>query len=541
MPKLAVRRQEFLSLFSRRDIFISKPYNEKRWKTVKAPLFDALILRAISDSHRGIFRGCFSSHRTKFGVLDIDKESRHRNAHELQKLQAHLAAVNLYGILYRSSDSGGWHLYLPFDEWEESEEVETTLKTWLKCLGYQIEGGQLEVFPSGNGLRLPLQKGFAWLNDDGSLKVRREEITEEQALASFLSDLEENSSNWQRAKRLIESQIQSAGSLAGAGGQSHDKVISLAGFEDFFKRGKIQETWDKGRDYWLNGLNGPNQRHEAVLAIGHYLWYGDDSENIPAFPGRGHNETRARLIEAWLRKKHNGFCNHINRGQWNEILAHIWRAVFWRRGNRFKAYEPYPMTDRLIKRLIEVYNKTGQLFEINRMAEANNKRQLAARDRIRAAVLKCEQSGQQITRNGLAELTGCSPNTVSRHQDLWLLTTGSGVYSRGVWGVSLAPAGLEVGFEEQEKSEFTPSVQEDSEGFEIENEKTVAVAPLAICLANSQPSNPRHKVHALRVASQAFTLGPWFDSIQAVRLTDAGGIFVCSSIRPQRGPPESLF
>ncbi|OWY58904.1 hypothetical protein B7486_77450, partial [cyanobacterium TDX16] len=145
-------------------------------------------------------------------------------------------------------------MYLPFDEWVESDEVNQTLKTWLKNLGYEIVSGQLEIFPSGNALRLPLQKGFAWLNCDGSIKVRREEIREDEALASFLQDFEENSRNWQKAKRLIESQIQSAGSRAGASVQEHEKVISIAGFDDLFQKGKIQEQWNKGREYWLNGL-----------------------------------------------------------------------------------------------------------------------------------------------------------------------------------------------------------------------------------------------------------------------------------------------
>jgi len=210
--------------------------------------------------------------------------SRYHNATELQKLQVHFSAVGLYAISYQSSDSSGWHLYLPFSEWVESDEVNRTLKTWLKSLEYEIASGQLEIFPSGNALRLPLQKGFAWLNPDGSIKVRREEIREDEALASFLSDFEENSRNWQNAKTLIENQIQSAGSRAGAGAQEHEKVISLAGFDDLFRKGKIQDKWDKGREYWIHGLAQKNQRHDAIQAVGHYLWYGDASENVPAYP-----------------------------------------------------------------------------------------------------------------------------------------------------------------------------------------------------------------------------------------------------------------
>jgi len=516
------QRQQFLSLYPRRDAFIWKTYDQERWQKANGPLLDAQILGVVSDEGRGLFRGCYWSHKTRHAVLDIDTESRYHNAAELQKLQAHLSAVGLYAITYRSSDSGGWHLYLPFDEWAGSDEVNQTLKVWLKTLGYEVKSGQLEIFPSGNALRLPLQKGFAWLAPDGSIKVRREEMKEDEAIASFLQDFEKNSRNWQQAKSLIESQNQSAGSVAGA--QEHEKVISIAGFDDLFRKGKIQDVWEIGREYWRSGLTAKNQRHDAVMAVGHYLWYGDSSENIPAYPGRRNDENRARLIEAWLKKKHNGFCRHINIEQWKEIEAHIWRTVFWRRGKNLEARKPYPLTDRLLKRLLEVYTKTGRLYEIDRMAEANRKREQGARARIKNAVSQCLRTGQQITRNGLAEIAGCSPNTVSRHQDLWLLTTGSGVYNRGVGGVSSGSAVPGIGFEEKEKSEIPFRSGSDSADLETEQPLSVKVAPLQFCPANSQPESTQRKDRALRTAAQVFTPGPLLPGIRAEGQMCAGGI-----------------
>jgi len=523
------QRQFFLSLFPRRDAFIWKTHTQERWQKAVGPLLDAQILGVVSDEGRGLFRGCYWAHKTRHAVLDLDISSKYHNATELKKLQAQITAVGLYAISYQSSDSGGWHLYLPFSDWVESDEVNQTLKAWLKSIGYEIISGQLEIFPSGNALRLPLQKGFAWLNSDGSIKVRREEIREDEALALFLQDFESNARDWQEAKTLIDSQMQSAGSRAGAGAQEHEKVISLAGFDDLFRKGLIQEKWDKGRDYWLHGLTEKNQRHDAIQAVGHYLWYGDPAQNVPAYSGRRHNETRARLIEAWLRKKHNGWCRHINRGHWKEIEADIWRAVFWRRQQGYQAYQPYPLTDRLLKRLLEVYNETGILFEIDRMAEANKKREKSARARIKNAVQKCLRTGQQITRNGLAEMTGCSPNTVSRHQDLWALTTGSGVYSRGVWGVFPGSAVPGIGFEKQEKTENPPCSGADSGDLELEDKKTAAVAPLTICLANSQPESTQHQDRALRVAAQVLTPGPLLSGIQAEGQMGAGGISFISA------------
>ena len=578
MPDLLDRRQKFLSLYPRRDAFIWKTYDQERWQKAAGPLLDAQISGVVSDEGRGLFRGCYWAHKTRHAVFDLDIDSRYHNAAELQKLQAHLSAVGLYGILYKSSDSGGWHLYFPFSDWVESDEVNQTLKTWLKSLQYEIVSGQLEIFPSGNALRLPLQKGFAWLNPDGSIKVRREEIREDEALASFLQDFEENSKNWHEAKRLMESQIQSAGSLAGAGVQEHEKVISLAGFDVLFEKGRIQEKWDKGRDYWLKGLTAKNQRHDAIQAVGHYLWYGDPLENIPAYPGRRHNETRARLIEAWLKKKHNGQCNHINRGQWAAIEADIWRAVFWRRQQGYQVYSPYPLTDRLLKRLLEVYEKTGQLFEIDRMAEANNKRLEDARSRIKKAIEKLLEEGGVITKSEVARRSGAHRLTVAKHWDL--LTICLGVNSRGVWGGSSAVVGCneplailpriltapEIGFEKQEKTENPLCVEADSGdlrhkqqnwalgingtkssakvlgncGLSSNGTETYAkaenteVAPLTICPANSQPSSTQHQDRALRVAAQVLTPGPLLDGIQAEGQMGAGGVSFISAAQAGR-------
>ena len=95
------------------------------------------------------FYGAFFGEQTRYAVLDIDsRTSRYYNPESLAELLASLRAVGLSVNLYQSSASRGWHLYLPFDDCEQSSEVRQTLKRWLEALGYVITGGQLEVFPS---------------------------------------------------------------------------------------------------------------------------------------------------------------------------------------------------------------------------------------------------------------------------------------------------------------------------------------------------------------------------------------------------------
>ncbi|NJL73190.1 MAG: hypothetical protein HC888_17440, partial [Candidatus Competibacteraceae bacterium] len=140
-------------------------------------LDDGQIMGVMSDEGRRLYRGLYWGEETRHGVLDIDAGSKYHDAHELRELVRKFAAVGLPLVPYQSSDTGGWHLYFYLTEWEKAEEVEGTIRKYLKANSYSILAGTLEIFPSGNALRLPLQKGFGWLSSDGQLEVRREELT----------------------------------------------------------------------------------------------------------------------------------------------------------------------------------------------------------------------------------------------------------------------------------------------------------------------------------------------------------------------------
>ncbi|MGH2506322.1 MAG: hypothetical protein ACRDHZ_02750 [Ktedonobacteraceae bacterium] len=267
---------------------------------------DETILAAVAGAEPSIY-GLKWGEKTRFAVLDIDKGSKYRSDIELAELKKTLAAVGLTGKIYRSSESGGWHLYIFFADWARSAEVNETLGRWLRASGYAIRGGVLEVFPSGMGLRLPLQAGFAWLDDKGGLIRRREELSRDEALASFLTDLEENKRNWSEAKDRITRQLEVLDRHLGAGAQAHVKAIDTEGFEKLFNYRLIPEKYEEGRLYWQSGLTGKGQRHDAVLAVEHYLWHGDSDAGVPAMPAAAYDEARYRLILAWLEGKHNGY------------------------------------------------------------------------------------------------------------------------------------------------------------------------------------------------------------------------------------------
>lgn len=341
--------------------------------------------------------------------------------------------------MYRSSESGGWHLYFYFDSYVLSQEVETTIKNYLRASGYEIKSGTLEIFPSGNALRLPLQRGFAWLASDGTVEFSREELSQDQALALFYSNVLENQGNWAEAKERIESQLMPAGRGAGAGVQAHEEAISNQGFDGLFFKGVDLDKYERGRKYWASGLSGKSERHDAILSIGHYLWYGDPEAGVQALPGRRNSERRAALIEAWLAEKHNGHSKAVNAGQWIDIKGDIERACSWTTQRAITSKrEPYLLTERLISRLCETRNLTPDDFEL-----ANARRELKARQKIHAALKDMLTEGRHPTVRGLAEATGCSRQTIRRHADIWSiyrarkeigLPNGTGDYIAGGWG-----------------------------------------------------------------------------------------------------------
>jgi hypothetical protein len=383
---------------------------------------DEAVLSAVAGTEPSIY-GLRWDKQTRFAVLDIDKNSKYRTEQELAKLQEQLAAVGLSATVYRSSESGGWHLYNFLDDWADSGEVNQFLSAWLKARGYEIRGGVLEVFPSGIGLRLPLQSGFAWLDRKGDFIRTREEITRDEALALFLTDLEENKKNWSEAKNRIIRELEAIDRAQEGNAQAHGKAIDIAGFEKLFNYRLIAEKYQEGRQYWQSGLTAAGQRHDAILAIEHYLWHGDELAGVPALPAEHNDEPRYRLILAWLEAKHNGFCNHINRSNWRKVQEQIRRACKWRRTlGAEQVRTPYLVTENSMERLIGLSRATGRTWTPEDFKKGNGGRELEAREKIRAALQLLTDQGRRVTVRGLERVSGCHRDTIRRHLDIWKIS-----------------------------------------------------------------------------------------------------------------------
>jgi hypothetical protein len=411
----------FLSLFPNRSRSILRPSGCKEWTTLSRhhQLSDEELLAAV-DATTDDIRGARSGTQTRFANLDIDTGSLYHNELSLLRLRQVLASVGLKKTkLYRSSESGGWHLYCFFSSWVDSAQVQQSLSAWLTNQSFLLGLGQLEVFPQpvtpkslGHGLRLPLQRGFAWLTDTADLEARREDMTAEAAVSRFVRDLLESGNNWAQAQALIRANLSKQAADKHAP-QIEDKEDD--GFSDLFTRSGLKpEVYQKGEKYWFEGLSAFGQRHDAILSVGHYLWYRPEAP----LPGARNAGRREEAIRYWLETKHNGFSQTINRGRWRPIEEDTRRACHWEnKAPRVIVHEPYKLTERFVDRLVAAPALTPE-----RCQKANDRREQEARDKIRQALAVLLEEGRRPTIKGLSRLSGCHRDTVRRHSDIWCIS-----------------------------------------------------------------------------------------------------------------------
>ena len=272
----------------------------------------------------------------------------------------------------------------------------------------------------------------------------------------------------------------------------------------------------------------------------------------------------------------------LNRGRWGEVSADIARATAWtKQAPVIPEYEPYRLTDRLLKRLQWLYSKTGKLWTIEELAKANIDRSQDARQRIAIAVAQLEAEGMILTRAAVARRAKAHRTTVVKNFDLLTLCLGEYIAGgEGAVSPSLLPPGPDCSFPDSSVQEFCSSFSESGRGQEVFGQEGVkpagikssdqgksfqvlgggdvsfsfsekselvdtepsgvivvhectlvdppnsSVAPLFSCLAESQPESPQYQGQALRVPAATLTPGPMLSGIQALRHVTAGGILL---------------
>ena len=116
--------------------------------------------------------------KTRYALIDIDYGSKYHNKEGLRLIREGLAIIGIYRtILYKSSNSGGWHLLCPLPEAVNSFKLAQVISIAFSEINLEIAPGQIEIFPNVksygkekvtlfNRHRLPLQTGSYLLNDD---------------------------------------------------------------------------------------------------------------------------------------------------------------------------------------------------------------------------------------------------------------------------------------------------------------------------------------------------------------------------------------
>jgi hypothetical protein len=350
----------------------------------------------------------------------------------VHKIQAALKDAGITkSILYRSSMSGGWHLYMFFSELISSKDLHNQVVSLLVLHNFRVAKGTLEVFPSpgdgslGYGLRLPLQPGWAWLNQKtGEVSDHREDIHSMEALGMFTADMAEYSNarhDFHQLKRHVEELQSKKDQLRPR--QANPPLKKQPAPVIPIRRTEVSRSdpdaealvvsvfkhlppninpadWLRGRQYYMQGLTGPSQRADAIFSLGHYFFYGDPEADLRPM-GYGYESQRQWLIEELLRTKHNDCSEDLAAGR-ADALAQVERATHWR---------PVPRRDKTERQ----YKPEVPL----QWVRANAKRKMDARKRIVQAVNELSTDDKKFSLRQLRLVAKCSMDTLYKHKDLW--------------------------------------------------------------------------------------------------------------------------
>ncbi|MDX2106223.1 MAG: hypothetical protein SFY67_07460 [Candidatus Melainabacteria bacterium] len=424
----------FLSLFHRYG-YIYKPFEADGWLSANEEwkLTDSEILKAAACVHPKYFIGCRSGRASRFAVLDIDAGSKYHNAESLKMICSLLEKAGIVETnLYRSSESDGWHLYIFFDEPISSRDLRNQLVQLFRLHDFEINKGTLEIFPHpgdgkgsiGQGLRLPLQRGFAWLNAD-TLVVRdeRDELSPFEAVSKFAQDMicSVNSyHSFHQLKAFVERLAVTKEKVVSTSTTKRkianvvpirkvekydcpeEAVNEVKSVFDKLPPGIHADVWLRGRQYYSYGLTGRSQRADAIYSLSHYLFYGDPKNSISPL-GYGYENERQWVIEEILKTKNHGLSKDIDQGR-SDAVRQIERAAAWvpphKRGKdvvRYEAKAKVPVS----------------------WVKNNAKRAGLACRKIKAAVEDFQEGNQIFSIRDLALKSGVSIRTLYKHQELW--------------------------------------------------------------------------------------------------------------------------
>lgn len=199
-----LRNQEvFLSLFPNRFESRIKRGKDGDWKVTSQfhHLSDEEIIEAISGKAT-FLRAVMADKTTRLFSVTLEKDSFYRTTEGLSKLRDCLQCVGVNQLkLFMSDETEQWQLIAFFKTPVDSDKISNLFKSWLRRNGIVPGTAGVSLFPGAEPFCLPLQPGFAWINDNGHMIVNRNEVSPEAALALFVSDAERTETD---GEELIE-------------------------------------------------------------------------------------------------------------------------------------------------------------------------------------------------------------------------------------------------------------------------------------------------------------------------------------------------
>jgi hypothetical protein len=340
---------------------------------------------------------------TQYCLLDIDAGSAYhpqRDAFATRRIAAALEPLGLVTpVSCTSSDSGGLHLYFPFQRSHASWELATGIATLLENSGFHLKPGQLEVFPNPkpyvvegrpslfNAHRLPMQTG-SYLLDQEFQPVWGDR---QQFLQQWQFAQQQNHLDTALLKQLLR--------------QSRRKSYRVTGKADKFihdLNAEIESGWTgTGQTNWILG------RITMRSYIFHHVLCGGE-------PLSGQALIDDIIATARSLPGYQQWCRHQH-----EIEK---KAAEWARCIENSAYFPYGMERGKFKaKAVEVEESLPE--DPADKVSWNQQQSEQARDRIRGAIAALLEN-HQLPAGATARfqsLTGAGIGgaTLYRHRDLW--------------------------------------------------------------------------------------------------------------------------
>ncbi|MFA6213253.1 MAG: hypothetical protein WC714_27710 [Candidatus Obscuribacterales bacterium] len=205
-------RAFLLRLFSDRSASAVRRLNGGGWRQVSRfhyvsdqEVFEALENNAIN------LRAVSLNELSSCLVVEIPADSRFYAADQFAQLLEILRSVSLEPRAYKAAGSDAIHLYLMLTERVSLVDACSALSKLFDRAALQLNEGDLNVFGPDQLVTLPLQAGFVWLADDLQIKVLRDEIPMESAIALFTADLSKAASPPETLMALLSATVPEVG------------------------------------------------------------------------------------------------------------------------------------------------------------------------------------------------------------------------------------------------------------------------------------------------------------------------------------------